>query len=154
MVKLIYSRNLYFDLQLNFTFWFTVESYILFTVDIYILIYSGNLHFDLQWKFTFWYTVEIYILIYSGNLHFDLARRRLCYLEDSCGTQFPRGGQPYKCFYLHFFYSFLLFRCASISWIEVVSNWGTELPIPFFGKRLAHLWTLFGLFSLTTLSVH
>ena len=39
-------------------------------------------------------------LVLFGNLHFDLARRRLCYLEDSCGTQFRRAGRQYKCFLL------------------------------------------------------
>ena len=55
--------------------------------------------------------MKTYILIYSENLHFDLARRRLCYLEDSCGTQFPRSGRPYKCFLssLNFFLQLFIF---------------------------------------------
>ena len=37
-------------------------------------------------------------LVLFGNLHFDLVRRRLCYLDDSCGTQFCRSGRQYKCY--------------------------------------------------------
>ena len=41
--------------------------------------------------------------------------------------------------------NWVIFRCASISWIEVASEWVSDF-FQIFGKRLAHLRTLLGIF--------
>ena len=58
-------------------------------------------YFDLKNIVLFW------------NLHFDLARRQLCYLEDSCATQFPRRGKPtIQLMFLNFvLWSFFIILC-------------------------------------------
>ena len=66
-----------------------------------------------------------------------MARRRLCYLEDSCGSQFPRSGQQYKRFFsfsiFHLTISLIYYylKCT----LREGENWKSSRP----GENLSEL---------------